>query len=61
VAGKEVLSFQLVTAALFMGAGVWLHLTEHHEHEHSHEEMAHAHLHVHDEHHQPDLHHTHHH
>lgn len=52
VAGREVLSFQLVTAALCMGAGVWLHLSEHHDHEHSHEEMTHAHLHVHDEHHQ---------
>jgi drug/metabolite transporter (DMT)-like permease len=39
-------------AALLMGIGVWLHLTEHHEHKHSHEEMAHEHRHVHDEHHQ---------
>ena len=41
----------LLTAALFMGAGVWLHLTEHHEHMHHHDDMTHAHVHVHDEHH----------
>jgi drug/metabolite transporter (DMT)-like permease len=39
-------------AALLMGAGVWLHLTEHHEHEHTHEALFHDHPHVHDEHHQ---------
>ena len=39
-------------SALLMAAGVWLHLTEHHEHEHSHEALTHAHPHVHDEHHQ---------
>jgi len=38
-------------SAALMAAGVWLHLTEHHEHEHSHEALTHAHLHVHDEHH----------
>jgi len=38
-------------AALFMGAGVWLHVTERHEHMHMHEPMEHAHSHVHDEHH----------
>lgn len=50
--GKESLSLQLVAAALLMGAGVWLHLTEHHEHEHTHEPLEHAHLHWHDEHHE---------
>jgi drug/metabolite transporter (DMT)-like permease len=39
-------------SALLMAAGVWLHLTEHHEHEHSHEALTHAHPHVHDEHHE---------
>ncbi|HEX9172273.1 MAG TPA: DMT family transporter [Telluria sp.] len=39
-------------AAVLMGAGIWLHLTELHEHEHTHEPMAHAHAHVHDAHHQ---------
>jgi drug/metabolite transporter (DMT)-like permease len=38
-------------AALLMGFGVWLHLTERHEHEHRHEMMDHEHPHVHDEHH----------
>lgn len=39
-------------AAVLMGAGVWLHLTEHHEHDHHHLAMEHAHPHVHDIHHQ---------
>jgi drug/metabolite transporter (DMT)-like permease len=39
-------------AAVLMGVGVWLHLTERHEHEHHHERLEHEHRHVHDEHHQ---------
>jgi drug/metabolite transporter (DMT)-like permease len=39
-------------AAMLMGAGVWLHLTERHEHEHRHEPMEHEHPHTHDAHHQ---------
>jgi drug/metabolite transporter (DMT)-like permease len=39
-------------AAGCMTAGVWLHVTEHHDHEHVHEPLAHSHPHVHDEHHQ---------
>jgi len=39
-------------AAILMGAGVWLHLTERHEHLHTHEPLTHTHRHVHDEHHQ---------
>lgn len=39
-------------AAVLMGAGVWLHVTERHEHEHVHEPTAHSHEHVHDAHHQ---------
>ncbi|MEW9571609.1 EamA family transporter [Rhodanobacter sp. Si-c] len=39
-------------AAVLMGAGVWLHLTERHEHLHTHEALTHTHRHVHDEHHQ---------
>lgn len=39
-------------AALLMGLGVWLHLTENHAHEHLHEAMEHTHEHVHDAHHQ---------
>ncbi len=41
-------------AAVLMGIGVWLHLTEHHEHNHTHEAMFHTHSHAHDEHHQHD-------
>lgn len=41
----------LVLAAVFMGAGVWLHLTERHEHAHRHDAVEHEHSHVHDEHH----------
>lgn len=39
-------------AAILMGIGVWLHLTEHHEHDHKHDPLRHAHAHVHDAHHQ---------
>ncbi|HMW57015.1 MAG TPA: DMT family transporter [Accumulibacter sp.] len=39
-------------AAVVMGIGVWLHLTESHVHDHTHEPLAHHHRHVHDEHHQ---------
>lgn len=49
---REPATVQLVVAGALMAAGVWLHLTEHHEHEHSHEPMEHAHPHVHDAHHQ---------
>lgn len=47
----DSLSVGFCLAALFMGAGVWLHLTEQHEHQHSHEALEHEHLHTHDEHH----------
>ncbi len=39
-------------AAVFMAAGIALHLSERHAHSHSHEPLAHSHLHTHDEHHQ---------
>lgn len=38
-------------AALLMGLGVWLHLSERHGHEHTHESMLHSHAHTHDAHH----------
>jgi hypothetical protein len=38
-------------AALCMGVGVWLHVTEQHEHDHVHQPMAHSHAHTHDGHH----------
>jgi drug/metabolite transporter (DMT)-like permease len=46
------LTVSLTVAGLLMGAGVWLHLTEHHEHMHRHGRVQHTHQHVHDEHHQ---------
>lgn len=39
-------------AALLMGGGIWLHLSETHEHEHEHLSMEHVHQHSHDAHHQ---------
>lgn len=39
-------------AAVLMGIGVWLHLSERHEHMHKHEAITHTHRHVHDIHHQ---------
>jgi drug/metabolite transporter (DMT)-like permease len=42
----------LLFAAVFMGTGVWLHITEHHAHLHRHSAIAHEHWHAHDEHHQ---------
>jgi drug/metabolite transporter (DMT)-like permease len=38
----------LVACALF-AAGLWLHLTEHHDHEHTHEAIAHDHTHSHED------------
>ena len=46
------LTATLVIAGLFMGAGVWLHLTEDHAHLHRHLLLEHEHSHVHDTHHQ---------
>jgi drug/metabolite transporter (DMT)-like permease len=45
------LSATLAIAALFMGGGVWLHLTETHVHRHRHSRLQHEHSHVHDAHH----------
>jgi drug/metabolite transporter (DMT)-like permease len=46
------LTVTLIVAGLFMGAGVWLHLTENHGHRHRHSHLEHEHPHVHDAHHQ---------
>lgn len=51
---SEPLTYQFIAAALLMGLGVYLHLTERHEHDHTHETMEHEHAHTHDEHHQHD-------
>src|SRR5262249_16233961 len=48
----EPITGQLLVAGCLMAAGVWLHVTEHHEHEHGQEPLAHAHPHVLDAHHQ---------
>jgi drug/metabolite transporter (DMT)-like permease len=48
----EPLTWRISLAAVLMGAGVWLHLTERHDHEHQHEAFEHTHAHLHDEHHQ---------
>lgn len=48
----EPLTLQLIIASIFMGVGIWLHLTEYHSHAHQHEALEHEHKHVHDEHHQ---------
>jgi drug/metabolite transporter (DMT)-like permease len=47
----EPADMRLLAAALLMGAGVWLHLTERHDHEHTHELLEHPHF--------PDAHHLH--
>ncbi|NYZ11592.1 DMT family transporter [Azospirillum sp. RWY-5-1] len=47
----EPVTVGLAAAAVLMGLGVWLHLTEDHDHEHVHDEIEHDHPHVHDEHH----------
>ena len=48
----ETTSMLFWMAAVLMGGGVYLHLTECHDHEHTHEALFHGHSHVHDEHHQ---------
>ena len=50
----EPVTLPLGLAALLMGIGVWLHLTERHEHAHTHEAIEHEHEHSHDAHHQHD-------
>lgn len=49
---KEIPEPGFWLAAVLMGAGIWLHLTERHAHEHTHEPQNHDHAHRHDEHHQ---------
>ena len=51
---SEPLTYQFIAAALLMGLGVYLHLTERHGHDHTHETMEHEHAHTHDDHHQHD-------
>ena len=49
---RDAVTPYFLTAAVLIGVGVWLHLTERHEHKHKHERLEHEHMHVHDEHHQ---------
>jgi drug/metabolite transporter (DMT)-like permease len=48
----DALGLMIMVAALLMGVGVWLHMTERHVHEHRHEALEHEHEHEHDAHHQ---------
>jgi drug/metabolite transporter (DMT)-like permease len=48
---REPPTWGLGAAALLMGAGVWIHLTERHRHLHHHEPIDHDHEHEHDQHH----------
>ena len=50
----EAFDLRLLVAGGLMAAGIWLHLSEHHEHDHVHEPVTHAHPHFHDEHHRHD-------
>jgi drug/metabolite transporter (DMT)-like permease len=56
----ETPGLRLVTAAVLMGAGLLLHLTEHHEHLHAHHDHEHDHTHTHDDDHHDHEHHDHH-
>lgn len=47
----EPITIVMIFAALLIGAGVIIHLTESHAHEHEHAPMEHEHAHVHDAHH----------
>jgi drug/metabolite transporter (DMT)-like permease len=49
---REPITLQLGLAAILMGFGIYLHVSERHEHAHTHEPMEHEHAHRHDEHHQ---------
>ncbi|MDP9361139.1 MAG: DMT family transporter [Acidobacteriota bacterium] len=49
---RERPTSSLIIAAVLMGIGVWLHVSERHEHDHRHEATEHDHPHVHDVHHQ---------
>jgi drug/metabolite transporter (DMT)-like permease len=52
IALGDPITTPLILAGILMAAGIWLHLSEHHEHVHEHTEMEHEHEHSHDEHHQ---------
>jgi drug/metabolite transporter (DMT)-like permease len=51
LAQGEPMTVYLMIAAVLMGWGVWLHVSEVHEHSHRHARLEHSHSHVHDIHH----------
>lgn len=51
LAGQDAMTPSLGLAAVLMGVGVWLHVSEHHAHAHRHEPVDHTHAHTHDLHH----------
>lgn len=48
---RDPVTLPLLAAAVLMGLGVWLHLTERHVHDHTHDAVEHDHRHDHDDHH----------
>lgn len=54
IALGDSITLPLIITGFLMAAGIWLHLSEHHEHVHEHVEMEHEHEHEHshDDHHQ---------
>jgi drug/metabolite transporter (DMT)-like permease len=54
IALGEPVTLPLLIAGTLMAAGIWLHLTEHHQHAHEHAALNHAHMHIHDAHHRHD-------
>ena len=48
---REHMTFAFFIAALFMGIGIYFHISEQHQHEHRHDDELHQHSHVHDRHH----------
>jgi drug/metabolite transporter (DMT)-like permease len=52
VALGDPITIPLIITGILMAAGIWLHISEHHEHIHRHTEIEHEHEHSHDEHHQ---------
>lgn len=47
----DPITVPLMITGILMAAGIWLHVSEHHEHVHEHIEIEHEHEHHHDEHH----------
>lgn len=52
IALGDPITLPLIVTGILMTAGIWLHLSEHHDHLHVHKPIDHEHEHSHDEHHQ---------